>query len=167
MLQDKLTEPTSENSIALKDESPAINIRPRRATTLSAKAQGNYETSCEHYGRRTDAAWECVESAIFKLSSAHEESVDDIAAQLRSSYQEYRNVSGKHTAFLTATNTPEGQKELDMLGAIDADREAIVKKKLREATEHTCMAERKLHRSAHYQPAQELPLYPNARVLRL
>ncbi|KAL1421362.1 hypothetical protein MTO96_023155 [Rhipicephalus appendiculatus] len=76
-------------------------------------------------------------TAIFKLSSMHEEAVDVIAAQLRSSYQQYRNISGKYTAFLTTTNTPEGQKELDMLGAIDADRDAIVKEKLREAMEHT------------------------------
>ncbi|KAL1426812.1 hypothetical protein MTO96_017954 [Rhipicephalus appendiculatus] len=136
--QDKLREPTSENSIAVEHESPAINVRPRRATTLSAKAQENYEASCEHHRRRTDAAWECVEAAIFKLSSAHEEAVDVIAAQLHSSYQQYKNISGKYTSFLTATNTPEGQKELDMLGAIDADRDSIVKEKLREATEHTC-----------------------------
>ncbi|KAL1478075.1 hypothetical protein MTO96_035247 [Rhipicephalus appendiculatus] len=33
---------------------------------------------------------------------------------------------------------PEGQKELDMLGATDTDRDTIVKEMLHEATEHTC-----------------------------
>ncbi|XP_037503363.1 uncharacterized protein LOC119378234 [Rhipicephalus sanguineus] len=135
MEQDKLTEQTAENCTALEHEPAAINVRPRRVTTLSAKATENYEASCEQHRRRTDAAWECVEAAILKLSNAHEEAVDVIAAQLRSSYERYKKITDKYTAFLTATETQASRKELDMLSAIDADRDMIVKERLRETTE--------------------------------
>ncbi|KAH7976984.1 hypothetical protein HPB52_022794 [Rhipicephalus sanguineus] len=135
MEQDKLTEQTSENCTVLQHEPAVISVCPRRVTTLSAKATENDETSCEQHHRRTDAAWECVEVAILELSSAQEEAVDIIAAQLRSSYERYRNIPDKYAAFLTATGTQASRKELDTLSATDADRDTIVKERLCETTE--------------------------------
>ncbi|KAH6928723.1 hypothetical protein HPB50_018774 [Hyalomma asiaticum] len=137
MAQDKPTEPSSDEGNALEHEPTAISARPRRTTTLSAKAQANYEASREEHRCRTDAAWECVEDAILKLSNASEEVVDNAAAQLRSNYERYRNLAAKYTAFLAATQTHESRRELKLLSAIDADRDVVVKEGLREDSDQS------------------------------
>ncbi|KAH6919478.1 hypothetical protein HPB50_029534 [Hyalomma asiaticum] len=110
MAQDKPTEPSSDEGNALEHEPTAISARPRRTTTLSAKAQANYEASREEHRCRTGSALECVEDAILKLSNASEEVVDNAAAQLRSNYERYRNLAAKYTAFLAATQTHESER---------------------------------------------------------
>lgn len=54
-----------------------------------------------------------------------------------SNYERYRNLTAKYTAFLAATQMHESQRELELLSAIDADRDVVLKEALREASDQS------------------------------
>ncbi|KAH7951439.1 hypothetical protein HPB52_008968 [Rhipicephalus sanguineus] len=133
MDQDKLTHEC--RNVTSEDEASTSNIRPQRTATLSRKAEEIYETCREEHCRKLDAVWKNVEIALHRLSCAKEGHFTSAATQLRASYERYEHVTARYASFLDKANTSEARQELQLQKAIDADHEAIVSEKLREATQ--------------------------------
>ncbi|KAH7944540.1 hypothetical protein HPB52_021357 [Rhipicephalus sanguineus] len=133
MNQDKLTHEC--RNVTSEDEASTSNIRPQRTATLSVKAQEIYEACREEHCRKLDVVWKNVETALHRLSCAKEGQFTSAATQLRASYERYEHVTARYASFLDKANTSEARQELQLQKAIDADREAIVSEKLREATQ--------------------------------
>ncbi|KAH6920668.1 hypothetical protein HPB50_028346 [Hyalomma asiaticum] len=99
------------------------------------KAKEIYGTSREEHCRKLDAAWRNVDTALHRLSFAKEGQFSSATTQLRASYERYQHVTARYFAFLAKANSSEASQELELQKAINADREAIVSEKLREATQ--------------------------------
>ncbi|KAH6944403.1 hypothetical protein HPB50_002915 [Hyalomma asiaticum] len=133
MDQDKLSH--EFRNFTSEDEASTSNNRPQRTATRSMKAKEIYGTSREEHCRELDAAWRNVDTALHRLSCAKEGQFSNATTQLRASYERYQHVTARYLAFLAKANSSEASHELELQKSIDADREAIVSEKLREATQ--------------------------------
>lgn len=129
----KLTNQSERASTATEDEPPGASARPRRATTLSLKAQEIYEASREGHCRTVDAAWRSVERALGTISRPSEVSSGATTTRLRDTFRQYQEASDAYAAFLLRTSTSDSLSELELHKAIDADRAVTVREKLRES----------------------------------